>query len=88
LSEDAGMVPTLLLSLLHQQLFASVAYTASLQVVQAGGGAASKACWEPVRQVRGAVAECMQVTLMLGCAIVCCCQRALCCVLLRKAAMW
>jgi hypothetical protein len=46
---DAGMVPTLLLSLLHQQLFASVAYSAALQVVSCGDAAAG---WAPLHQVR------------------------------------
>jgi hypothetical protein len=49
---DAGMVPTLLLSLLHQQLFASVAYTAALQVAQAGDAETSATSgWETVQQV-------------------------------------
>jgi hypothetical protein len=47
--KDAGMVPTLLLSLLQQQLFASVAYSAALQVVSSGDAAAG---WAPLHQVR------------------------------------
>jgi hypothetical protein len=55
---DAAMVPTLLLSLLHQQLFASVAYSAALQLVPGGDSASRDASWEPVRQVCAAVAQC------------------------------
>jgi hypothetical protein len=54
--DDAGMVPTLLLSLQQQQLFASVAYTAGFQVVQSGGGAAAEASWAPLQQASGRAA--------------------------------
>jgi hypothetical protein len=52
------MVPTLLLSLLYQQLFASVAYSAAVQMVPGGDSAFREASWEPVRQVCVAATQC------------------------------
>jgi hypothetical protein len=65
-NDDAGMVPTLLLSLLHQQLFVSMAYSAALQVVSAGDSASRDACWEPVRQVRIAATQCNAGIAVVG----------------------
>jgi hypothetical protein len=59
--DDAGMIPTLLLALLQQQLFASVAYTAAMHAVGSGAGAAAEASWAPVQQVRSPAEIILQI---------------------------
>lgn len=61
---DVAMLPTLLLSLLEQQLLASVAYSTMRQVVHAGDRAAAEASWAPLQQVRVEADSC---------CMTCCC---------------